>query len=184
MSNLNNIYSGWKCRYYFLLLPHTTHAQKEMCWENYFNIDILLVIEPLLLRQDSEHSSTLQGLGGEGKLMFNFALCFVNSANGNANQNRDVLLQVIKKGAACWSCVGTALSKRSWGSCSAAESAPGGAWEEQLWEQLLAEGSGERRKLVVVLRGDTPISRMLAFICKTGEGWRVFLPRGRLRMQL
>lgn len=103
MSNLNSIYSEWKCRYYFLLLPLTTHAQKETCWENYFNIDILLVIESLLLRQDSEHSSTLQGLGGEGKLMFNFTLCFVNLANGNANQNWDVLLEVIREDAeAAW----------------------------------------------------------------------------------
>lgn len=98
MSNLN-IYFERKCQYYFLLLPHTTHAQKEMFWENYFNIDILPVIESLLLRQDSEHSNRLLGLEGEGRLMFSFVVCFVNWEKGNENQNWEMLLLVIEKGA-------------------------------------------------------------------------------------
>ena len=53
----------------------------------------------MLLRQDSEHSSTLLGLEGEGRLMFNFVVCFVNWENGNANQNQEMLLQVIENGA-------------------------------------------------------------------------------------
>lgn len=91
-SNLNNIYSKRKCGYYFLPLPHTTHTQKEMFSENYFNIDIFFVIESLLLWQDSEHSSTLPGLEGEGRLMFNFVVHFVNWENGNAIQNQEMLL--------------------------------------------------------------------------------------------
>ena len=31
--------------------------------------------------------------------MFNFALCFVNLENGNANQDQEMLLLVIEKGA-------------------------------------------------------------------------------------
>lgn len=88
MSNLKSIYSEGKCRYSFLLLPHTTHTWKEIFWENYFNIAIL-VIEALLPRQDSERGSTFLGLGGEGSSVFNFAECLVNWEKGNVNRNKE-----------------------------------------------------------------------------------------------
>lgn len=101
MSNLKSIYSGRKCRFSFLLLPHTTQAQQKMFWENYFNIAILLVIEALLARQGSEQGGTFLGLGAEGRLMFNFAECFVNWERGNGNQNKERTLLVTGKSAGC-----------------------------------------------------------------------------------
>lgn len=53
-----------------------------MFWENYFNIAILLVIEALSPRQGSEQGGTFLGLAAEGRLIFNFAECFVNSGRG------------------------------------------------------------------------------------------------------
>lgn len=146
MSNLNNIYSERKWGYYFLLLPHTTHAQREMFWENYFNIDILLAIESLLLRQDSEHSSTLLGLEGEGRLMFNSAVCFVNWENGNANQDQEMLLLVIERGAGLPSLLcGNGREQAMLRELSNPGPAPGAAWGVQ-FSDLLLTYSGQRGK--------------------------------------
>lgn len=65
--------------------------------------------EALLPRQDSEHGSTFLGLGGEGRLVFNFAECFVNWEKGNVNQKKGKGVSGHRERR--WGVMGTATSK-------------------------------------------------------------------------